>query len=39
MDIKMDLGEIGCGDVHWIGLAQDNMWRALLNAIIKFCVS
>jgi hypothetical protein len=28
----MDLGEVGWGDVDWIGLAQDsNRWRALLN--------
>jgi hypothetical protein len=28
----MDLGEVGWGDVDWIGLAQDrNMWRALVN--------
>jgi hypothetical protein len=26
----MDLGEVGWGDVDWIGLAQDrNRWRAL----------
>jgi hypothetical protein len=30
-NIKMDLGEIGWGDVDWIGLAQDrNRWRELL---------
>jgi hypothetical protein len=29
----MDLGEVGWGDVDWIGLAQDrNRWRALVNA-------
>jgi hypothetical protein len=29
-NIKMDLGEVGWGDVNWIGLAQDrNRWRAL----------
>jgi hypothetical protein len=27
-DIKLDIGEIGWGDVDWIGLAQDrNKWR------------
>jgi hypothetical protein len=27
--IRMDLGEVGWGDVDWIGLANDrNMWRA-----------
>jgi hypothetical protein len=29
-DIRMDLGEVGWGDVDWIGLAKDrNRWRAL----------
>jgi hypothetical protein len=28
-NIRMDLGEVGWGDVDWIGLAQDrNRWRA-----------
>jgi hypothetical protein len=32
----MDLGEIGWGDVDWIGLAQDrDRWRALVNAVLK----
>jgi hypothetical protein len=27
-NIRMDLGEVGWGDVDWIGLAQDrNRWR------------
>jgi hypothetical protein len=31
-NIRMDLGEVGCGDVDWIGLAQErNRWRALVN--------
>jgi hypothetical protein len=31
-NIRMDLGEVGWGDVDWIGLAQDrNRWRALVN--------
>jgi hypothetical protein len=31
-NIKVDLGEIGWGDVDWIGLAQDrNRWRAVVN--------
>jgi hypothetical protein len=34
-NIKMDLGEVGWGDVHWIGLAQDrNRWRALVNSVL-----
>jgi hypothetical protein len=33
--IRMDLGEVGWGDVDWIGLAQDrNRWRALVNSVI-----
>jgi hypothetical protein len=35
-NIKMDLGEVGWGDVVWIGLAQDrNRWRALVNAVVN----
>jgi hypothetical protein len=31
-NIMMDLGEVGWGDVDWIGLAQNrNRWRALVN--------
>jgi hypothetical protein len=35
-NIRMDLGGVGCGDVDWIGLAQDrNRWRALVNSVLK----
>jgi hypothetical protein len=35
-NIKMDLLEIGWGDVNWIGLAQDrNKWRAVVNAVMN----
>jgi hypothetical protein len=30
----MDLGDVGWGDVDWIGLAKDrNKWRALVNSV------
>jgi hypothetical protein len=32
----MDLGEVGWGDVDWIGLAKDrNRWRALVSAVMN----
>jgi hypothetical protein len=35
-NIRMDLGEVGWGDVDWIGLAQDrNRWRAVVHAVIN----
>jgi hypothetical protein len=35
-NIKMDLGEVGWGDVHWIGLAEvRNRWRALVNSVFE----
>jgi hypothetical protein len=35
-NIKMDLGEIGFGDVDWIDLAQDrDRWRALVNTLMN----
>jgi hypothetical protein len=38
-NIMMDLGEVGCGDVAWIGLAQDrNRWRALVNLVLNLRV-
>jgi hypothetical protein len=36
-NIKMDLGEIGWGDMDWIYIAQDrDKWRALVNRVINF---
>jgi hypothetical protein len=33
----MDLGEVGWGDVDWIGLAKDrNRWRAVVNSVLTF---
>jgi hypothetical protein len=35
----MDLGEVGWGDVDWVGLAQDrNRWRALANSVLNLRV-
>jgi hypothetical protein len=37
--IKMDLLEIGLGDVDWIGLTQDrDKWKALVNAVMNLRV-
>jgi hypothetical protein len=39
-NIKMDLGEVGWGDVDWIGLAKDrNRWRAVVNSVLNLRVS
>ena len=36
---KVDLWEVGCGDLDWIDLAQDrDRWRALLNAVMNIRV-
>jgi hypothetical protein len=35
----MDLGEVGWGDVDWIGMAQDrNRWRAVVNSVLNLRV-
>jgi hypothetical protein len=35
-NIRMDLVEVGCGDVDWIGLAQDrDRWSALVNSVLN----
>ena len=35
-NIRMDLQEVGCGYVDWIGLAEDrDRWRALVSAVMN----
>ena len=38
-NIRMDLQEVGCGYIDWIGQAQDrDRWRTLVNAIMNLWV-
>jgi hypothetical protein len=38
-NIRMDLGEVGWGDVDWIGLAKErNRWRAVVNSVLNLRV-
>jgi len=38
-NIRMDLQEVGCGYMDWIGLAQDtDRWRALVSAVMNLRV-
>jgi hypothetical protein len=38
-DDRMDLVEVGWGDVDWIGLAEDrDRWRALVNSVLNLRV-
>jgi hypothetical protein len=38
-NIRMDLLEVGWGEVDWIGLAQDrNRWRAFLKSVLNLRV-
>jgi hypothetical protein len=38
-NVRMDLGEVGWGDVDWIDLAKDrNRWRALVNSVLNLRV-
>jgi hypothetical protein len=37
--IRMDLEEVGWGDVDWIGLAKNrNRWRAFVNSVLNLRV-
>jgi hypothetical protein len=38
-NIRMDLGEVGWGDVDWFDLAQDrNRWKAPVNSVLNLRV-
>ena len=38
-NIRMDLQEVGCGYMDWIGLAQNrDKWRTVVSAVMNFRV-
>jgi len=38
-NIRMDLTEVRCGYMDWVGLAQDkNMWRTVVSAVMNLRV-
>jgi hypothetical protein len=38
-NIRMDLVDVGWGDVDWVGLAQDSdRWRACVNSVLNLRV-
>jgi hypothetical protein len=38
-NIRIDLQEVGCGGMEWIGLAQDReRWRGLVNVVMNLRV-
>ena len=39
-NIRMDLQEMGCGNMNWIGLARNrDSWRTLVSAVMNLRVS
>jgi hypothetical protein len=39
-NLRMDLEEVVCGYMDWIGLVQDrDRWRTLVSAVMNFLVS
>jgi hypothetical protein len=37
-NIRRNLQEVGCEDMDWIGLAQGDRWRAIVNAVMNLRV-
>ena len=38
-NIRLDIQELGCGYIDWIGLAQDrDRWRTLVSAVMNIWV-
>jgi hypothetical protein len=38
-NIKLDIEEVGCGDMNWTEMAQDRYrWRALVNTVMNLRV-
>jgi hypothetical protein len=38
-NIRLDLQEVGCGGMDWIGVAQDrDRWRAIVNVVMNLLV-
>jgi len=39
-NIKMDLRDVGCGDMDWIDLAQDrDRWRVFVNPVMDLRIT